>query len=43
MYFSSKRDFAKVIDEIGYGNPDTLKAVLAYYVLCSMASCHAAV
>jgi hypothetical protein len=37
-----KNGFAKVIDEIGYGNPDTLKAMLSYYVLCSMANCHAA-
>ena len=36
-----KNGFIKVIDEIGYGNPDTLKAMLSYYILCSMASCHA--
>jgi hypothetical protein len=30
------------IDAIGYGNPDTLRAMLAHYVLCGMAACHAA-
>lgn len=29
------------IDAIGYGNPDTLKAMLCYYILCSMSNCHA--
>jgi hypothetical protein len=29
------------IEAIGYGNPDTLKAMLSYYVLCSMANMHA--
>ena len=29
-------------DAIGYGNPDTLRAMLAHYVLCGMAACHAA-
>jgi hypothetical protein len=37
-----KNGFVKVIDEVGYGNPDTLKAMLSYYILCSMANCHAA-
>jgi len=37
-----KNGFAEVIAEIGYGNPDTLKAMLSYYVLCNMANCHAA-
>lgn len=37
-----KNGFDKVVDEIGYGNPDTLKAMLSYYILCSMANCHAA-
>ena len=40
--FLKQTGFDKVIEEIGYGNPDTLKAMLAYYVLCSMANCHAA-
>ena len=29
------------LDAIGYGNPDTLRAMLAHYVLCGMAACHA--
>jgi len=37
-----KSGFEAVIEEIGYGNPDTLKAMLTYYILCSMANCHAA-
>lgn len=37
-----KNGFDKVVDEIGYGNPDTLKAMLSYYILCNMANCHAA-
>jgi hypothetical protein len=37
-----KSGFAKVVEEIGYGNPDTLRAMLSYYILCSMANCHAA-
>ena len=30
------------VEAIGYGNPDTLKAMLLYYILCSTANCHAA-
>lgn len=29
------------VDAIGYGNPDTLKAMLLYYVLCSMSNRYA--
>ena len=29
------------IDAVGYGNPDTLYAMICYYVLCSMANSHA--
>jgi hypothetical protein len=29
------------VEAIGYGNPDTLKAMLSYYVLCSMANRYA--
>jgi hypothetical protein len=29
------------IDAIGYGNPDTLYAMLSYYIVCSMSNCHA--
>jgi len=31
----------KAIDSIGYGNPDTLSAMIAYYALTSLANCHA--
>jgi hypothetical protein len=31
-----------VIDAIGYGNLDSLRAMIHYYVLCSTANCHAA-
>jgi hypothetical protein len=30
-----------VIDAIGYGNPDTMKAMLSYYILCSMSNRYA--
>jgi len=30
-----------VIDAIGYGNPDTLYAMICYYILSNMANCHA--
>ena len=30
------------INSIGYGNPDTLYAMIDYYILCSMSNCHAA-
>ncbi|MCD8205238.1 MAG: transposase [Clostridia bacterium] len=33
--------FMDVIDAIEYGNPDTLKAMICYYILCSTANCHA--
>jgi hypothetical protein len=29
------------IDAIGYGNPDTLYAMITYYAVCSAANCHA--
>jgi hypothetical protein len=29
------------IDAIGYGNPDTLKAMISYYILCSASNRHA--
>jgi len=31
----------KAIDSIGYGNPDTLNAMVAYYALNSLANCYA--
>ena len=30
------------IKALGYGNPDTVKAMVHYYVLCNLANCHAA-
>ena len=29
------------IDAIGYGNPDTIKAMVSYYILSPLANCHA--
>ena len=29
------------IDAVGYGNPDTLYAMICYYIVCSMANSHA--
>ena len=29
------------LEAIGYGNPDTLKAMVSYYILCPLANCHA--
>jgi hypothetical protein len=29
------------IKALGYGNPDTVKAMVQYYVLCNLANCHA--
>jgi len=31
----------QAIDAVGYGNPDTLYAMICYYIVCSMANCHA--
>ena len=31
----------RAIDSIGYGNPDTLSAMIAYYALSSLANCYA--
>ncbi len=31
------------IDALSYGNPDTLYAMIYYYILCNMANCHAQV
>jgi hypothetical protein len=31
------------IDALSYGNPDTLYAMIHYYILCNMANCHAQV
>jgi hypothetical protein len=39
--FVRKSGLVPAIDAIGYGNPDTLYAMIYYYVLCQMANCHA--
>ena len=39
--FITKNNLNSVIDALGYGNPDTLYAMLNYYILCNMANCHA--
>jgi hypothetical protein len=31
----------EAVDAIGYGNPDTVSAMLSYYILCSMSNCYA--
>jgi hypothetical protein len=36
-----KKRLTDSIDAIGYQNPDTLYAMLSYYILCSTANCHA--
>lgn len=40
-HFIREKGLYSVIDTIGYGNPDTLYAMIAYYVVCSAANCHA--
>jgi hypothetical protein len=40
-YFIKNSELHMPIRSIGYGNPDTLNAMIAYYSLCSMANCHA--
>ena len=39
--FIRSNNLRSPIEAIGYGNPDTLNAMIAYYALCSMANCHA--
>ena len=36
-----KSGLQQAVDAIGYRNPDTLKALLAFYILTSHANCHA--
>ena len=40
--FLGRSGMMAALEAIGYGNPDTLKAMLLYYILCSTANCHAA-
>ena len=39
--YLKKSGFHKVIDAIRYRNPDTLHALLMFYILTSFANCHA--
>ena len=39
--FMSSCGLRAAIDAVGYGNPDTLYAMICYYAVCSMANCHA--
>jgi hypothetical protein len=39
--FIKVKGLRPVIDAIGYGNPDTIYAMVSYYVICSLANCHA--
>lgn len=39
--FIRQKKLNKVIDAIDYGNNDSVRAIIQYYVLCNMANCHA--
>lgn len=39
--YISRRGFSKAIDAIGFRNSDTIRAMLAYYLLSPHANCHA--
>ena len=39
--FIAKSGMKAAIDAIRYGNPDTLYAMVCFYILCSAANCHA--
>ncbi len=39
--FIAKSGMKAAIDAIRYGNPDTLYAMICFYILCSAANCHA--
>jgi hypothetical protein len=40
-HFIRAKGVCAAVDAIGYGNPDTLYAMLSYYAVCSAANCHA--
>jgi hypothetical protein len=40
-WFLRVKTLQPAIDAIGYGNPDTLYAMISYYAVCSAANCHA--
>ncbi|MDY0289447.1 MAG: hypothetical protein RBR15_11540, partial [Sphaerochaeta sp.] len=39
--FIRKNGLWTCIKSLGYGNPDTVAAMVHYYVLCNLANCHA--
>ncbi|MDD3366252.1 MAG: hypothetical protein PHS67_03195, partial [Sphaerochaetaceae bacterium] len=39
--FIRKNGLEPSIRALGYGNPDTVKAMVQYYILCNLANCHA--
>jgi len=39
--FIRKNGLEPCIRALGYGNPDTVSAMVQYYVLCNLANCHA--
>ena len=39
--FIRKNGLEPCINALGYGNPDTVNAMVQYYVLCNLANCHA--
>ena len=39
--FIKAKGLRPTIDAIGYGNPDTIYAMISYYAICSLANCHA--
>ena len=39
--YLTKSGFINAVDAIGYRNPDTIHALLAFYILTSRANCHA--
>ena len=39
--YIGQKGLGPAIDALSYGNPDTLYAMIHYYILCNMANCHA--
>ena len=39
--YLKKTGFIRAVDAIDHKNPDTLHALLSFYILCSLANCHA--
>lgn len=39
--YLNKSGLMSLVESIGYGNPDTLKSMLCYYILCQNANCYA--